>query len=74
MTEAMERFYEEENKTSTKPDILEYLAFSTYQQGNVRRALQMTNELLQLQPNHERAIGNKVCLFFLKLARLSIKL
>lgn len=61
MTEAMQRYHEEYNKTTTKPDILEYLAFSTYMEGNIRRALQMTNELLELQPNHERAIGNKVC-------------
>lgn len=60
MTEAMERYHEEINKTITKSDILEYLAFSTYMQGNIKRALQMTNELLEILPNHERAQGNKV--------------
>lgn len=60
MTEAMERYHEEINKTTTKSDILEYLAFSTYMQGNIRRALQMTNELLEILPDHERAQGNKV--------------
>ena len=60
MQEAMERYHEEINKTITKSDILEYLAFSTYMQGNVRRALQMTNELLEIIPHHERAQGNKV--------------
>lgn len=64
MTEAMQRYHDEYNKTTTKPDILEYLAFSTYMEGNIRRALQMTNELLELQPDHERAIGNKVGKFF----------
>lgn len=28
--------------------------------GNIRTALDMTNELLQLSPNHERAVGNKI--------------
>lgn len=60
MTEAMERYHEEINKTITKSDILEYLAFSTYMQGNIRRALKMTNELLEILPNHERAQGNKI--------------
>uniref|UniRef100_A0A1B0CQR2 procollagen-proline 4-dioxygenase n=1 Tax=Lutzomyia longipalpis TaxID=7200 RepID=A0A1B0CQR2_LUTLO len=60
MREAMDRLLRSENKTSTtKADILEYLAFSTYKQGNIDSALTMTNELLELKPNHERAIGNK---------------
>lgn len=34
MQEAMDRLQEEQNATTTsKPDILEYLAFSTYMQG-----------------------------------------
>jgi prolyl 4-hydroxylase len=33
MTEALQRYEEENNKTTTKSDILEYLAFSTYKQG-----------------------------------------
>lgn len=28
--------------------------------GNVETALSMTNELLELQPGHERATGNKI--------------
>lgn len=92
MQEAMDRLQEEQNATTTsKPDILEYLAFSTYMQGmihiyryiwyiykriiiyvsmiiysliesclgNVARALSMTNELLELVPTHERALGNR---------------
>lgn len=97
----MDRLQEEQNATTTsKPDILEYLAFSTYMQGsdsklyyacrirarsagtflrkepaplaahfkyvilyrrpgNVARALSMTNELLELVPTHERALGNR---------------
>ncbi|XP_012276583.1 prolyl 4-hydroxylase subunit alpha-2 [Orussus abietinus] len=61
MQEAMDRLQDEQNRTSvTKPDILEYLAFSTYMQGNVARALTMTNELLELVPSHPRALGNRV--------------
>ncbi|XP_046465061.1 prolyl 4-hydroxylase subunit alpha-1 isoform X1 [Neodiprion pinetum] len=60
MQEAMDRLQEEHNRTTTtKPDILEYLAFSTYMQGNVARALSMTNELLELVPTHQRALGNR---------------
>ena len=60
MTEALQRYHEETNKTITKADILEYLAFSTYMEGNVHSALEMTDELLSLVPNHNRAIGNRV--------------
>jgi prolyl 4-hydroxylase len=43
----------------SRADILEYLAFSTFKEGNVENALKMTNELLELLPDHQRAIGNK---------------
>ena len=60
MQEAIERLANDVNRTSTtKADILEYLAFSTFKQGKVQDALIMTDELLQLTPNHERALGNK---------------
>uniref|UniRef100_A0A146M0J2 procollagen-proline 4-dioxygenase n=1 Tax=Lygus hesperus TaxID=30085 RepID=A0A146M0J2_LYGHE len=64
MTEALARQEQElrqnSNKTETpKWEILEYLAYSTYMEGNVKTALEMTNELLQLYPEHERALGNK---------------
>ncbi|XP_060646476.1 prolyl 4-hydroxylase subunit alpha-1 [Drosophila nasuta] len=62
MNEAMARMLEEphnQTQSFTRADLLEYLAFSTYKQGNVESALTMTNELLQLLPNHERANGNK---------------
>ncbi len=41
-------------------DVLEYLAFTYYTQGNLRRALKYTNELLKVDPAHPRALGNKV--------------
>jgi len=41
-------------------EIYEYLGFTHYTQGNLRKALKYTNELLKLVPDHPRAIGNKV--------------
>lgn len=40
--------------------------------GNVRSALSMTNELLQLAPKHERAVGNKHY-YEKELAKQSVK-
>ena len=42
-----------------RSDLLEYLAFSTFKEGNVESALEMTNELLEIVPDHQRARGNK---------------
>ncbi|CRK94746.1 CLUMA_CG008246, isoform A [Clunio marinus] len=42
-----------------RSDVLEYLAFSTFKEGNIKLALEMTNELLMLTPDHQRANGNK---------------
>lgn len=60
MNEALDRQELESNKTVERADILEYLAFSTYMQGNLRQALKLTDELLEERPNHQRAQGNKV--------------
>ena len=60
MKEALDRFEKEDVKTVIRSDILEYLAFSSYMQGHVKQALKLTNELLELKPNHARALGNKV--------------
>ncbi|XP_046656313.1 prolyl 4-hydroxylase subunit alpha-1-like [Daphnia pulicaria] len=59
MAEALNKFEDESNKTVAREDILDYLAFSTYKQGNLKEALQMTNELLKIVPYHQRALGNK---------------
>ncbi|CAG9839196.1 unnamed protein product [Diabrotica balteata] len=60
MTEANERLRKEANQTIHQSDILEYLAFSTYKQGNIHLALDLTNKLLEIVPTHPRALGNKV--------------
>lgn len=59
MGEALNKFEQETNKTVSREEILEYLAFSTYVQGNVKEALQLTNELLKTIPFHQRALENK---------------
>ncbi|KAK6020488.1 tetratricopeptide repeat protein, partial [Ostertagia ostertagi] len=47
---------EHENpKTIEEEEVLEYLAYSLYQQGNVRRALALTKRLAAIAPNHPRA-------------------
>ncbi|XP_017773011.1 PREDICTED: prolyl 4-hydroxylase subunit alpha-1 [Nicrophorus vespilloides] len=60
MREADTRLGMEANETVERSDILEYLAFSTFKQGNVHLALDLTNKLLDLVPSHARALGNKV--------------
>ncbi|KAF2356993.1 Prolyl 4-hydroxylase alpha-subunit N-terminal [Trinorchestia longiramus] len=68
MSEALSRLEDEKDAPPsesmpsspvTKADILEYLAFSNYMQGHVRHALQLTDELIELRPDHQRALGNK---------------
>lgn len=60
MTEALQRFDKERNNTNLERwEILEYLAYSTYMQGNVHSALQMTDELLAIFPSHQRALKNR---------------
>lgn len=38
--------------------VLDYLSYSVYQQGALERALHYTRKLLQLDPGHQRALGN----------------
>ena len=67
MSEALHKTYEaQSNSTNVGPyrhtvseaDILEYLAFSTYQKGEISNAITLTQRLLDLEPNHPRAVGN----------------
>jgi len=59
MEQAMRLYHEEVEKSIARSDILEYLAFSAYMSGNIRRALKLTNEMLELDPEHPRGWGNK---------------
>uniref|UniRef100_A0A1I7X377 TPR_REGION domain-containing protein n=1 Tax=Heterorhabditis bacteriophora TaxID=37862 RepID=A0A1I7X377_HETBA len=45
----------ERPETMEESEILEYLAYSLYQQGNIRRALALTKRLAEIAPNHPRA-------------------
>lgn len=60
MEEADKRLKREaKNETVDESEVLEYLAFSIYKQGNVALALDLTNKLLELTPTHTRALGNR---------------
>ncbi|VBB33991.1 unnamed protein product [Acanthocheilonema viteae] len=58
MQEAQERVQNESKPTVDTEDILEYLAFALYKQGNLKRALLLTDELYRMNPNHPRARNN----------------
>lgn len=58
MQVALNKLENESPRTVEEEDILEYLAYSLYQQGNVRRALALTKRLAKVAPNHPRAKGN----------------
>uniref|UniRef100_A0A0K0DP84 P4Hc domain-containing protein n=1 Tax=Angiostrongylus cantonensis TaxID=6313 RepID=A0A0K0DP84_ANGCA len=58
MQAAMNKLENENPKTIDEAEVLEYLAYALYQQGNVRRALALTRRLAAIAPNHPRARGN----------------
>ncbi|KRZ08257.1 Prolyl 4-hydroxylase subunit alpha-2 [Trichinella zimbabwensis] len=58
MQEALNRVEHENPPSVDQAEILEYLAFGMYQQGNVKRALQLTKRLQRIKPDHPRAEGN----------------
>uniref|UniRef100_A0A914EE63 procollagen-proline 4-dioxygenase n=1 Tax=Acrobeloides nanus TaxID=290746 RepID=A0A914EE63_9BILA len=58
MQESLEKIKIEDPPTVSESDILEYLALSLYKQDNLKRALQVTDRLYQIAPNHPRAKGN----------------
>ncbi|WKY00172.1 hypothetical protein Q1695_014772 [Nippostrongylus brasiliensis] len=58
MEEAQRRLAEEDEPTAKLADILEYLSYSLYKQGNLKHALKLVEELAKMEPNHPRAKGN----------------
>lgn len=62
MTAANTIYAKEIYKTVSKPKILEYLSYSLYMENDLTKALQFTNELLDIEPNHEAAQKNKTVL------------
>ncbi|CAG5124209.1 unnamed protein product [Candidula unifasciata] len=59
MQAALERDSQELQKTASKSEILDYLSYTKAMLGDVAHALELTIELLKLEPNHERAVNNK---------------
>jgi len=60
MAEALSKSEEETTfKTVSREDILDHLSYSTFKQGNVKEALKLTYDLLDLNPYHQRATGNR---------------
>ncbi|KAI8794049.1 prolyl 4-hydroxylase subunit alpha-1 isoform X1, partial [Biomphalaria glabrata] len=59
MQEALVREEKEEIKSVSRADTLDYLAYTYAALGDVAQALELTKELLTLDPNHERALNNK---------------
>ena len=59
MDQALKVYQEESDKSVAQSDILEYLAFASYMSGNIRRALKLTNQMLDMEPDHSRGWGNK---------------
>ncbi|TKR57847.1 hypothetical protein L596_030493 [Steinernema carpocapsae] len=58
MEEAKRVVEKEDPPTANMEDILEYLGFSLYKQGNLKHALKLTEELYAMAPKHPRAKGN----------------
>ncbi|EFO21561.2 prolyl 4-hydroxylase 2 [Loa loa] len=59
MEEAQERLRTEmPHETVQLKEILEYLAFALFKQGNLKRALLLTEQLYTIDPNHPRARNN----------------
>jgi prolyl 4-hydroxylase len=59
MEEALRTEEEESVKTVDRSTLLDYLSYSVYMQGNVRRALNLTIDWLKIEPDHIRAHNNK---------------
>ncbi|XP_069356294.1 prolyl 4-hydroxylase subunit alpha-1 isoform X1 [Maniola hyperantus] len=59
MMEALRKYSEDdEERTFTEVDILEYVSFSHYMLDDVKKAMLWTRKLLELEPDHARARGN----------------
>ncbi|KAM7408495.1 hypothetical protein PAMA_002292 [Pampus argenteus] len=59
MAQALRQLNEGEESTLDKVTVLDYLSYAIYQQGEIERALEYTKMLLELDPEHQRAKGNK---------------
>ncbi|MGH0120856.1 UNVERIFIED_CONTAM: hypothetical protein FKN15_024337 [Acipenser sinensis] len=58
MAQALNQLDQGEQSVTDKVNILDYLSYSIYQQGELDKALELTRRLLKLDPEHQRANGN----------------
>ncbi|XP_040034790.2 prolyl 4-hydroxylase subunit alpha-1b isoform X2 [Gasterosteus aculeatus] len=58
MAQALKQLDGGEESPLDRVILLDYLSYSIYQQGDIERALELTKQLLALDPEHQRAKGN----------------
>ncbi|XP_029465036.1 prolyl 4-hydroxylase subunit alpha-1 isoform X2 [Rhinatrema bivittatum] len=58
MEQALRQLDDGEEAAIDKVSVLDYLSYAVYQQGDLNKALLLTKNLLQLDPEHQRANGN----------------
>ncbi|KAM6956866.1 prolyl 4-hydroxylase subunit alpha-1-like [Aplochiton taeniatus] len=58
MAQALRQLDEGEESPIDRVTLLDYVSYSVYQQGETDRALELTIQLLKLDPEHQRANGN----------------
>uniref|UniRef100_A0A8C9VPU7 procollagen-proline 4-dioxygenase n=1 Tax=Scleropages formosus TaxID=113540 RepID=A0A8C9VPU7_SCLFO len=58
MAQALKQLDEGEESAVDKVTVLDYLSYAIYQQGEMERALELTNRLLEIDPDHQRANSN----------------
>ncbi|XP_018083047.1 prolyl 4-hydroxylase subunit alpha-1 isoform X2 [Xenopus laevis] len=58
MEQALRQLDEGEESSVDKVTVLDYLSYAVYQQGDLDKALMLTNRLLELDPEHQRGNGN----------------
>ncbi|XP_049599412.1 prolyl 4-hydroxylase subunit alpha-2 isoform X3 [Syngnathus scovelli] len=56
--QALKQFDAGEDAVVSKSSILDYLSYSVYQMGDLRRAVELTRRLVAIDPSHQRAGGN----------------
>ncbi|KAJ8391763.1 hypothetical protein AAFF_G00085350 [Aldrovandia affinis] len=60
MSQAIKQLEQGEESTVDKATLLDYISYCVYQQGELERALELTKELIKLDPEHQRAKSNRI--------------
>ncbi|XP_054839212.1 prolyl 4-hydroxylase subunit alpha-1 isoform X3 [Eublepharis macularius] len=58
MEQALKQLDDGEVSSIDKVSVLDYLSYAVYQQGGLDKAMTLTKQLLELDPEHQRANGN----------------